>query len=169
MNGAVPAADSMAKIQHPVMLLSGSKDGRIGAGMPAVDSMMKALGKSYSGTNYDGAIHGFMRAQDDPKPATPQCDEACANKERADNLAATKDGWPKTIAFLKKNLGVAPSSIHDPRVESSAAQQRLDVVARHREPLVSASGTTATATRSGRARFPSGARVLLGARCRNPR
>ena len=26
--------------------------------------------------------------------------------EEAANLAATKDGWPKTIAFLKKNLGV---------------------------------------------------------------
>jgi len=106
MNGPVPAADSLAKITQPVMLLSGSKDARIGAAMPAVDSTMKALGKSYSGTNYDGAIHGFLRAQDDPKAATPQCDEACANKERADNLAATKDGWPKTVAFLKKNLGL---------------------------------------------------------------
>ena len=106
MNGAVPIADSMAKITQPVMLLSGSKDARIGAAMPAIDSAMKALGKSYSGTNYDGAIHGFLRAQDDPKAATAQCDEACATKERADNLAATKDGWPKTIAFLKKNLGV---------------------------------------------------------------
>ncbi|MEO5872233.1 MAG: dienelactone hydrolase family protein [Gemmatimonadaceae bacterium] len=106
MNGPVPAADSMAKITHPVMLLSGSKDARIGAAMPAIDSTMKALGKSYSGTNYDGAIHGFLRAQDDPKAPTPQCDEACAAKERADNLAATKDGWPKTVAFLKKNLGM---------------------------------------------------------------
>ncbi len=106
MSGAVPIADSMAKITRPVMLLSGSKDARIGAAMPAIDSTMKALGKSYTGTNYDGAVHGFLRAQDDPKAATPQCDEACANKERADNLAATKDGWPKTVAFLKKNLGM---------------------------------------------------------------
>jgi carboxymethylenebutenolidase len=67
---------------------------------------MKAMGKSYSGTNYEGAIHGFLRAQDDPKAPTPQCDEACVAKERADNLAATKDAWPKTVAFLKKNLGV---------------------------------------------------------------
>ncbi|MEP6730839.1 MAG: dienelactone hydrolase family protein [bacterium] len=104
MNGPVPNGDSLAKITKPVMLLSGSKDARIGAAMPAIDSAMKALGKSYSGTNYDGAIHGFLRAQDDPKAATPQCDEACANKERADNLAATKDGWPKTVAFLKQAL-----------------------------------------------------------------
>ncbi|MDB4889420.1 MAG: dienelactone hydrolase [Gemmatimonadetes bacterium] len=106
MNGAVPIADSMAKITQPVMLLSGSKDARIGSAMPAVDSTMKALGKWYSGTNYDGAIHGFLRAQDDPKPASTQCDEACVAKERADNLAATKDAWPKTVTFLKRNLGL---------------------------------------------------------------
>ncbi len=97
---AIPIADSLAKIKMPVMLLSGSKDARITALMPAIDSMMKALHKTYSGTNYEGAIHGFLRAQDDPK--TPTRDET----EEAANLAATRDGWPKTVAFLKKNLGV---------------------------------------------------------------
>ena len=29
---------------------------------------------------------------------------ACVTKERADNLFATKDGWPKTIAFLKQAM-----------------------------------------------------------------
>jgi carboxymethylenebutenolidase len=95
----VPIADSLAKIKVPVMLLSGSRDQRIGAAMPALDSMMKALGKTYSGTNYEGAIHGFMRAQDDPA--------AGANADAGPaNLAAAKDAWPKTVAFLKKNLGV---------------------------------------------------------------
>jgi carboxymethylenebutenolidase len=45
MAGQVPSADSLRKIKVPVMLLSGSKDARIGAAMPAVDSSMKALGK----------------------------------------------------------------------------------------------------------------------------
>lgn len=99
MDGAVPNRDSLAKIHTPVMLLSGSKDARITAGMPAVDSMMKALGKSYVGKNYDGAAHGFLRVQDDPKtPPDPA--------ENAANVAATKDGWPLTVAFLKKNLGM---------------------------------------------------------------
>jgi carboxymethylenebutenolidase len=93
-------ADSIAKIKTPVMLLSGSKDARITALMPALDSMMKALHKTYSGTNYEGAIHGFLRAQDDPK--SPTRDEV----EESANLAAAKDGWPKTVAFLKKNLGL---------------------------------------------------------------
>jgi carboxymethylenebutenolidase len=96
---SVPIADSLRKITKPVMLLSGAKDARIGAGMPSVDSMMKALGKDYYGMNYPGAVHGFLRAQDDPKKNRDEAEEAA-------NLAATKDAWPKTVAFLKKNLGV---------------------------------------------------------------
>jgi carboxymethylenebutenolidase len=99
MNGNVPIGDSLQKITQPVMLLSGSKDARITAGMPALDSAMKALHKDYSGTNYQGAVHGFLRAQDDPKEQRDPAEEQA-------NLAATKDGWPKTIAFLKKNLGL---------------------------------------------------------------
>lgn len=99
MNGAVPVGDSLAKIQVPVMLLNGSKDARIGASMPAVDSTMKSLGKNYSGTNYEGAEHGFLRAQDDQKQPRDPATEAA-------NLAAAREGWPKTVAFLKRNLGV---------------------------------------------------------------
>jgi carboxymethylenebutenolidase len=99
---AVPArldADSLAKIKVPVMLLNGSKDARIAAAMPQLDSVMKALGKSYTGVNYEGAVHGFLRAQNDPKATRDEVEEAA-------NFAATKDGWPRTIAFLKQNLGV---------------------------------------------------------------
>jgi carboxymethylenebutenolidase len=99
---AVPSsvsADSMAKINGPMMLLNGSKDARIGAAMPALDSIMKSLKKDYSGTNYEGAVHGFLRAQDDPRPARDEVEETA-------NLAAAKDAWPKTLAFLRKHLGV---------------------------------------------------------------
>jgi carboxymethylenebutenolidase len=98
---AVPArvaVDSLAKIKVPVMLLNGSRDARIGAMMPAIDSTMKALKKDYAGVNYDNAIHGFLRAQDDP-----------ASGRNADagqsNLTASKDAWPKTIDFLRRRLG----------------------------------------------------------------
>jgi carboxymethylenebutenolidase len=100
---AVPASlntDSLQKITAPVMLLNGSKDTRIAGLMPQLDSVMTAMGKSYTGVNYEGAVHGFLRAQNDPR--SPQRDET----EEAANLAATKDGWPRTVAFLKKNLGV---------------------------------------------------------------
>jgi carboxymethylenebutenolidase len=99
---AVPATvnvDSLKKINVPVMLLNGAKDTRIAAAMPALDTLMKQLGKNYSGTNYEGAVHGFLRAQNDPKSTRDEAEEAA-------NLAATKDAWPKTVAFLKKNLGV---------------------------------------------------------------
>ena len=99
MNGAVPIADSLAKIKVPVMLFNGAKDARIGAAMPAVDSAMKKLGKTYTGTNYDGATHGFMRSQDDPKATRDPVEEAA-------NLTATKDAWPRTVEFLKRNLGM---------------------------------------------------------------
>lgn len=92
---AVPAtivADSVAKIKVPVMLLNGSKDARISAAMPALDSMMKAMGKNYTATNYEGATHGFLARRN----------EAAKDAD----LEASKDAWPKTIAFLKKNLGV---------------------------------------------------------------
>jgi carboxymethylenebutenolidase len=97
---AVPgglAVDSLMKIKMPVMLLNGSRDARIGALMPAIDSTMKALKKDYVGTNYEGAIHGFLRAQDDPATG-PNADAGPAN------LAAAKDAWPKTVAFLRKQL-----------------------------------------------------------------
>ena len=97
MNAGTPVADSLAKITVPVMLLSGAKDARIGSAMPAVDSAMHALHKDYFGKNYEGAIHGFMRAQDDPKAQRDPAEEAA-------NLAAAKDAWPKTVAFLKKHL-----------------------------------------------------------------
>ena len=96
---ANPNADSLAKINVPLMLLNGSKDARISASMPALDSVMRSLKKDYSGTNYEGAVHGFLRAQDDPKATRDTAEEAA-------NLAAARDAWPKTIAFLKKHLGV---------------------------------------------------------------
>jgi carboxymethylenebutenolidase len=91
--------DSLARIEKPIMLLSGSKDQRISAAMPGIDTAMKALGKWYYGENYPGAVHGFMRAQDDPKAKRDEAEEQA-------NMAAVHDGWPRTIAFLKKNLGV---------------------------------------------------------------
>jgi carboxymethylenebutenolidase len=94
-----PDPDSLSKVNKPVMLLSGAKDARIGALMPATDSAMKAMKKWYYGSNYPGAVHGFMRAQDDPKATRDEAEEQA-------NLAAAKDAWPRTVTFLKTNLGV---------------------------------------------------------------
>jgi carboxymethylenebutenolidase len=98
MDGPAPIADSLANIRVPMMLFNGAKDARIGAAIPAVDSVMKRLGKTFTSTNYDGATHGFMRSQDDPKATRDLAEEAA-------NFTATKDAWPRTIDFLKRNLG----------------------------------------------------------------
>ena len=98
---AVPATlnvDSLAKITMPIMLLNGSKDARIAAAMPALASFMNAMGKGYTGVNYEGAVHGFLRAQNDPRATRDETEEGA-------NLAATKDAWPRTVTFLRKQLG----------------------------------------------------------------
>lgn len=106
MNGAVPNGDSLAKIKVPVMMFNGAKDARTGAGMPGVDSAMKALKKSYYGKNFPGAIHGFVRAQDDPRQPRSQETQADVDAEEQANLAAIKEAWPQTVSFLKKNMGM---------------------------------------------------------------
>ena len=99
MKGAVPNADSLAKIKTPIMMFGGATDMRIGASMPAVDSAMKAMNKWYYSKNFPNAEHGFLRAQDDPKiPPNEVVQQG--------NLAATKEAWPQTVDFLKKNLGM---------------------------------------------------------------
>jgi carboxymethylenebutenolidase len=40
-----------------------------------------------------------MRSQDDPKASRDPTEEAA-------NLAATKDAWPRTVEFLRRNLGM---------------------------------------------------------------
>jgi carboxymethylenebutenolidase len=87
--GSPPTAAQMAAIKAPVLGLYGGNDARINATIPATDSTMKALGKSYEYHIFDGAGHGFLRGQENP-PA---------------NAAASLQAWPKTIAFLKARLG----------------------------------------------------------------
>lgn len=86
--GSPPSAEAMANIKAPVLGLYGGSDARINATIPATDSTMKRLGKSYEYEIYDGAGHGFLRGQDNS----------------AENLAASKAAWPRTIGFLRAKL-----------------------------------------------------------------
>jgi carboxymethylenebutenolidase len=88
--GGAPPSDRLASVKAPVLGLYGGDDARVNAGIPAADSAMKALGKSYEHYEFAGAGHGFLRAQD-------QRDGA--------NLTAAKEAWPRTIAFFRKHLG----------------------------------------------------------------
>jgi dienelactone hydrolase len=48
---------------------------------------MKKMGKYYEPHIYKGATHAFVQYQN-----------------LGENTAATKDSWPRTIAFLKEHL-----------------------------------------------------------------
>jgi len=88
--GSPPTAEQMAAIKAPVLGLYGGSDARITATVPATDSAMKRLGKSYEYHVYEGAGHGFLRGQE-------QADGA--------NLKASQAAWPRTVTFLKTKLG----------------------------------------------------------------
>ena len=87
--GSPPPADRMAAIKAPVLGLYGGNDARINATIPATDSAMQQLARSYEYQIFDGAGHGFLRAQDNG----------------AANGAAARQAWPRTVAFLKAKLG----------------------------------------------------------------
>ena len=88
--GASPPSADLANLHAPVLGLYGGNDARVGATIPAADSTLKALGRTYEHDSFAGAGHGFLRAQDAPGGG---------------NLAATRLAWPRTIAWFRKYLG----------------------------------------------------------------
>jgi carboxymethylenebutenolidase len=81
---------SLASIRAPVLGLYGSDDARVNRTVSPADSAMRALGKSFTHHTYEGAGHGFLRAQDAREGA---------------NLAASRQAWPATVAFFRRHLG----------------------------------------------------------------
>jgi carboxymethylenebutenolidase len=73
-----------------VLGLYAGDDARVGATVPPADSAMRAMGKTFAVHSFSGAGHGFLRQQDGKNGA---------------NMAATRQAWPLTIDFLRKNLG----------------------------------------------------------------
>ena len=69
--GPPPPSQDMGKIVAPVYGFYAGNDARITATVPQTVTDMKAAGKVYDPTTYDGAGHGFMRAGQAPdaKPA----------------------------------------------------------------------------------------------------
>ncbi|HEV8254003.1 MAG TPA: dienelactone hydrolase family protein, partial [Vicinamibacteria bacterium] len=86
--GTAPEAAALAGVKAPVLGLYGGDDARVNATIEPTAAEMKKLGKSYESQIYEGAGHGFLRAQ--------------GGREGA-NLKATRQAWPKTIAFLRAN------------------------------------------------------------------
>ena len=64
--------------------MGGGADARVNASIPATEMKMKELGKVYEPHVFEGAAHGFLRAQSGNDGA---------------NMKATQEAWPLTIAY----------------------------------------------------------------------
>ena len=82
-------SDRVANVKAPIIGFYGGlmQDPRVGNTVAPTEVKMKALGKTYDPHIFDGAAHGFLRAQTGNDGA---------------NMKATEQAWPMTIAWLKK-------------------------------------------------------------------
>jgi carboxymethylenebutenolidase len=85
--GTSPDAKELATLNAPVLGLYGGDDARVGATIEPASVEIKKLGKTYEYESYEGAGHGFLRAQSDRNGA---------------NLRATEKAWPRMLEFLRK-------------------------------------------------------------------
>ncbi|HYX20516.1 MAG TPA: dienelactone hydrolase family protein [Thermoanaerobaculia bacterium] len=88
--GTSPDPAIIDAIRAPVLGHYGGDDERVDATIPPAEAQMKKLGRTFEVHVYPGAGHGFLRDQ--------------AGRDGA-NLKATKESWPRTVAFLKEKLG----------------------------------------------------------------
>jgi carboxymethylenebutenolidase len=88
--GGSPDPATLTTVRAPVLGLYGEDDARVNATVPAADSALTALGRTFESHFFDGAGHGFLRAQ--------------ADREGA-NLRATQEAWPLTVAWFRQHLG----------------------------------------------------------------
>jgi carboxymethylenebutenolidase len=80
-------SERLANVKAPILGLYGGADARIDATIPATEMKMKELGKVYEPHVFEGAGHGFLRAQTDNGGA---------------NMKATLQAWSLTLSWLKR-------------------------------------------------------------------
>ena len=94
--GTAPAeAAALQPIRAPVLGIYASDDARVTATLAATRDHMTALRKWYEPHVFEGAGHGFLRAQSGQGGA---------------NRAAAEGAWPLTLAFLRSRLSSATSA-----------------------------------------------------------
>ncbi|MBB5058891.1 carboxymethylenebutenolidase [Granulicella aggregans] len=86
-----PPPSDVTTVVAPVYGFYAGNDARIGATLPDTITAMKAAGKKFEPVTYEGAGHGFMRAGEDPSPATTP-----ANKK------AREEGFARLLTLLKQ-------------------------------------------------------------------
>jgi carboxymethylenebutenolidase len=87
--GPYEVSERVANVKAPIIGFYGGlmQDARIGNTVAPTEAKMKALSKVYEPHIFDGAAHGFLRAQTGNDGA---------------NMKATEQAWPMTVAWLKK-------------------------------------------------------------------
>jgi carboxymethylenebutenolidase len=88
--GRSPEAEALRNVRAPILGLYGENDARVNPTVPPADSTLRALGKTFEHHTFPGAGHGFLRAQDG---------------QAGQNLSATREAWPRTVAWFRKYLG----------------------------------------------------------------
>jgi carboxymethylenebutenolidase len=78
------------QITAPVLGLYGGDDQRVNSTIPRAQTAMSGLAKTYEVEIYEGAGHGFLRAQEAQEGA---------------NMRATDQAWPRTVNFFRQHLG----------------------------------------------------------------
>jgi carboxymethylenebutenolidase len=81
-------SEDYQKIKAPVQGHYGGNDARVNMTIPTARENMSKLNKTYDPHVYEGAGHGFLRAQSQSEA----------------NAKAAKEAWPLTIAFLKEHM-----------------------------------------------------------------
>ncbi len=79
---------TLTAVKAPILGLYGGNDARVDATIERTAAKMKELGKLYEPHVFEGAGHGFLRAQGGQDGA---------------NLRATEGAWPSTVAFLRQH------------------------------------------------------------------
>lgn len=73
----------------PILGLYAGNDSRVDSGIPLAKTELARLHDTYDPHVFDGAGHGFLRAQG-------------GNPNAPGNLKATEEAWPLTLAWLRK-------------------------------------------------------------------
>jgi carboxymethylenebutenolidase len=87
--GTSPDSSDLVNLHVPVLGLYGGDDARVIATIQPAAEVLKKLNRVYQYEVYEGAGHGFLRAQSGRNGA---------------NLQATEKAWPRMLEFLRKYL-----------------------------------------------------------------
>lgn len=87
--GTAPDAEDLAQVEAPILAHYAEDDARVNVTLEPAEVALKEHGKSFEHHTYDGAGHGFLRAQE--------------GRDGANRGAAAK-AWPRTVEFLREHL-----------------------------------------------------------------